>query len=89
MSSNVGYAKTLHAIQNMVEIKKFYEKQGLVYEYSQFALTVNNEAAIRMCEHLEKPNPRKYFKRKGIKHSFGYIDSEREVRIIKTNYAMG
>ena len=49
MSSNVGYAKTLHAIQNMVEIKKFYEKQGLVYEYSQFALTVNNEAAIRMC----------------------------------------
>lgn len=89
VSSNVGYAKTLHAIQNMVEIKKFYEKQGLVYEYSQFALTVNNEAAIRMCEHLEKPNPRKYFKRKGIKHSFGYIDSEREVRIIKTNYAMG
>ena len=71
------------------EIKKFYEKQGLVYEYSQFALTVNNEAAIRMCEHLEKPNPRKYFKRKGIKYSFGYIDSEREVRIIKTNYAMG
>lgn len=52
-------------------------------------LTVSNEAAIRMCEHLEKPNPRKCLKRKGIRHSFGYIDSEREVRIIKTNYAMG
>ncbi len=89
MTSNVGYAKTLHAIQNMAEIKKFYEKQGLVYKYSQFALTVSNEAALRMCEHLEKPNPRKYFKRKGIKNSFGYIDSEREVIIIKTNYAMG
>ena len=83
------FSKLYEYWNNYSEIKKFYEKQGLVYEYSQFALTVNNEAAIRMCEHLEKPNPRKYFKRKGIKYSFGYIDSEREVRIIKTNYAMG
>lgn len=89
MTSNVGYAKTLHAIQNIFEIKKFYEKQGMTYKYSQFALTVSNDAAIRMCEHLEKPNPRKNFKRKGVKNSFGYINGEREVRIIKTNYAMG
>lgn len=89
MTSNVGYAKTLHAIQNIFEIKKFYEKQGLVYKYSQFSLTVNNDAATRMCEHLEKPNPRKLFRRKAVKNSFGYIDGEREVRIVKTNYAMG
>lgn len=61
------YAKTLHAMTNASEIKKFYEKNGEVYRYYNIIILENEGLIEKIKEHLAKKNARRHFNKKGIK----------------------
>lgn len=90
MDSNIGYAKTLHALRNAFEIKSQLEAQELTYVYRMVAIARSREAAERMSEFAEgRPNTKKLFQRKDMWCDLGFLSADGEFEIVDANHAMG
>lgn len=90
MDEKVGYAKTVHAMRNIFEIKRQMEAQELTYLYRTVVVTDSKESAERMMEIVEsKPNTKKLFQREEVWYDFGYLSSEGEFELVDANHAMG
>lgn len=90
MDEKVGYAKTVHAMRNIFEIKRQMEAQELTYLYRTVVVTDSKESAERMMEIVEsKPNTKKLFQREEVWYDFGYLSSDGEFELVDANHAMG
>lgn len=90
MGEKIGYAKTLHAMRNIFEIKSQMETQGLTYVYRTVAVTKSKESAERIIEIAEnRPNTKKLFHRKEVWCDFVYLASNGEFEIVDANHALG
>lgn len=81
------YAKTLHAMTNALEIKKFYEVNGEKYKYYNFIILKNKGLIEKFDEHLLKKKVRNSYKEKKMKTVVSYYDER--LHVIKTNFTAG
>lgn len=88
MINNPGHAKLLHAVQNLHEIKAFFDEKEGAYKYVQFTILSSEESCHLAIELLEKKNIRRYFYRKNIIQYIGFIQDDNFI-YMDSNVAVG
>jgi len=83
-----NYINGLRPLKNIFEIKKFYDKQHIDFDYHQFTLTSNNFSAVNLFKQFERPNIKKLYRNKSVKSYVGYITDE-EIAILQNNFSVG
>lgn len=80
-----SYARTLHALSNPFEIKKYYQRNNERYRYINVVILRNKGLTNEVLTHLEKKTSKKNFNDKSIRTIICYYNESKMLEEIITN----
>ena len=71
-----NYTSGLHPLRNIFEVKKYYDSNGIRYDYYQFTITSTKEVALSLYNNqYNKKNISKLYNKKSVNSYIGFIDN--------------